>query len=141
MSTPSVSRLRRRVALAATTVALLAPACTSDTARFCEELRDVHDLSALSEAISARDVRGINTSLEQLRAVQDVAPEEIHDDFRTLIDVLADTVRIVTETTDPAGNTTPVDPSTLTDQLAKISEPAHNVADYADRYCGIELLS
>lgn len=101
----------------------------------------MHDLSELSEAISARDVRGINASLEQLRVVQDVAPAEIHDEFRALIDVLADTVRTVTDTTDSSGKTTPVDPSTLTDQLTNISEPAHKVAEYADQYCGIELLS
>lgn len=117
------------------------PACTSDTARFCERLRENYGLESLSDAIIARDVRGIDQSLEELRKVQDVAPAEIFEDFRHLIDVLTDLVRTVTETKDSKGETTPVDPTTLTAQLGEIAAPAQKVADYADRYCGIELSS
>lgn len=126
-------------AIAVVGAALSSTACTSDTDRFCEALRDQWDLSSLSEAIQTRDLRSITAGLESLREVQDVAPDDVHDDFRTLIDALSGAVRIVTNAPDSTGETSPVDPTALTRQLEEIDEPAHNVAEFADRNCGLSL--
>lgn len=114
-------------------------ACTSAEDQFCGQLRDDYELEQLVTAIRQRDQRRITEGLERLRQLQDVAPAEIHDDFRAVVDAVSSAVRAVTDATGANGESVPVDLTVLGDELAAIEEPAHNVADYADRECGLKL--
>lgn len=120
-------------------VGLTASACTSDTDRFCNDLRHIESLSSLITAIERRDERSITNGLDQLRKLQDIAPSEIFDDFRALVDALSATVQITLNTPDEMGTTGQVDATELTAQLEKIDAPAHNVAEFAEENCGISL--
>lgn len=130
----------RRAAVAVATVfAVATVGCTSAEDRFCGQLRDDYQLEELVTAIRQRDQRRTTEGLERLRQLQDVAPAEIHDDFRAVVDAVSSAVRAVTNATGADGESVPVDLTVLGDELAAIDEPAHNVATYADRECGLEL--
>lgn len=129
---------RVRAALAAMTVGLGPIACTSADATFCAELEDRLDLGALVEAIELQDERGIRDALEDLRVLEDTAPEEVFDEVRVLVDVVSNLVRITTGV-DDGGGAAPLDADELNAALAEVAEPAQVLADYADRTCGITL--
>jgi hypothetical protein len=120
-------------------VAWSTTACTSDVDRFCGQLRDRYHLERLVTAIQHRDQRRITEGLEDLRALEDVAPAEIHDDFRAVVDAVSGAVRAVTKAPGADGEQVPVDLTALGTRLAAIDRPAQHVADYADRKCGLRL--
>lgn len=132
---------RRRAATLASLLALapVVGACTSQTDEFCGRLRDDYRLTDLVTAIRQRDQRGVTDGLERLRKLQDIAPDEIHDDLRDVVDAVSNAVRAVTDAPGADGEDTPVDLTLLSQQLAKIEQPAQHVADFADRSCGLQL--
>lgn len=125
--------------MAATLIAATPVACTSAEDRFCGQLRDDYQLEELVTAIEQRDRRRITEGLERLRQLQDVAPADIHDSFRAVVDAVSSSVRAVTNATGADGEARPVDLTQLGLDLAKIEGPAQEVADYADRECGLRL--
>lgn len=132
-------RARSLVALGVALAAGVLPACTSPADQFCGGLRDNYLLTDLRRAIGQNDQRRITEGLEELRQLQDVAPTEIHDDFRTLTDAVSDAVRAVTKAPGADGEEVPVDLLLLSQQLAEVQEPAQHVAEFADRKCGLQL--
>lgn len=134
----------RRVAAIARLLAILLvivvlPACTSPADQFCGRLRDDYRLTSLITAIKHRDQRRITDGLERLRELQDIAPAEIHDDFRAVVDAVSGAVRAVTKAPGANGEEVPVDLTLLGQQLAEIQKPAQHVAEFADRSCGLNL--
>jgi len=117
----------------------VAAGCTSPEDEFCGRLRDEYRLDDLVTAIEQRDERRTTDGLRRLRELQDVAPDEIHDDFRAVVDAVSDAVRAVTKARGADGEEVPVDLTLLGQQLAEIREPAQHVADFADRSCGLKL--
>lgn len=113
--------------------------CTSPEDQFCGRLRDDYRLDDLVTAIERRDQRRITEGLEGLRELQDIAPAEIHDDFRAVVDAVSGAVRAVTKARGADGEEVPVDLTLLGQQLAEIEQPAQHVADFADRSCGLKL--
>lgn len=113
--------------------------CTNAEDRFCGMLRDEYELDDLVTAITQQDQRRVNESLEQLRALQDEAPLEIHDDLRSIIDAVTSAVRVVTKTPTADGKTVPIDLTELNQSLGSIKTPAQHVSDYAEENCGLDL--
>ena len=138
---PGRRRVRGRRALICGLAAGLATlgACTSPEDQFCGRLREDYHLDTLVSAIQRRDERRITAGLEQLRELQDIAPESIHDDVRAVVDAVSGAVRAVTKAPGADGEQVPVDLTLLSQQLAEIREPAQHVADFADRSCGLKL--
>lgn len=134
------SAARRVVAIGVVTlVGVTSTGCTSAEDRFCGQLRDDYQLEDLVTAIERRDRRRITEGLERLRELQDVAPAEIHDSFRAVVDAISSAVRAVTNATGADGEALPVDLTQLGIDLAEVEGPAQEVAEYADRECGLRL--
>lgn len=134
----SVRRPTAVVALLAAAIAVLG-ACTSPEDQFCGRLRDEYRLEPLVTAIEQRDQRRITEGLATLRELQDIAPADVHDDFRTIVDAISGAVRAVTKAPGADGEEVPVDLTLLAQQLASIDGPAQHVAEFADRSCGLTL--
>lgn len=136
------ARFRRQVgavAMAVLSGSVGLTACTSSEDQFCGRLRDDYQLEELVTAIEKHDQRRITERLEALRELQDIAPDEIHDDVRMVVDAVSGAVRAVTRAPGANGEEVPVDLTLLRQQLAEIQEPAQHVADFADRSCGLKL--
>lgn len=127
------------ILLAGSAAILVVPGCTSPEDEFCGRLRDEYRLDRLVTAIERRDQKRITEGLETLRELQDIAPAEIHDDFRAVVDAVSGAVRAVTKARGADGEEVPVDLTLLGQQLASIEEPAQHVAIFADRSCGLDL--
>lgn len=136
--------MRRLSALRASATAVVlgvsvVAACTSPEDQFCGRLREDYQLDDLVTAIERRDQRRITEQLAALRELQDIAPAEIHDDVRAIVDAVSGAVRAVTKAVGADGEEVPVDLLELRQQLEQIQQPAQHVADYADRSCGLKL--
>lgn len=125
-------------AIAAMSALMFAAGCTSTEATFCAELEDRVDLGELVNAIELEDTKRISDGLDDLRVLEDTAPEEVFDEVRALIDVVSNLVRVTTGVDEGSGSA-PLDAAELNAALAEVAEPAQVLAEYADRTCGITL--
>lgn len=113
--------------------------CTSTNEAFCGRLEELYTLDDLARAVEQEDKAGIETGLENLRTLEDVAPDGIHDDIRVINDTMIDVVRTLTGAAGPDGETAPVDRTALQDALRDVAEPAQRVTEFADRECSLTL--
>ncbi len=139
---PATSRWQRvRAVPVLCTFGLLIPsaACSDPTVDFCGNLRSNYQLTELVEAIRIRDQKAIEAKLKDLRKLQDLAPAEIFDDLRLLIDTLSTAIKALLKFDELEGHSAPVDLAALNDKLTEIKDPAQNIAEYAAKNCGTNL--
>jgi len=129
----------RREVLIVGLLALATAACSSPEDDFCGALEDRFDLAALQRAIDAGDDTATTRALGDLQEVADLAPDDIQQAARAVIDTLIASVRAVTGAIDPNGESTPVDTEALSTALDGISPQSAELADYARTTCGFDL--
>jgi hypothetical protein len=75
----------------------------------------------------------LDQGVERLRALEDAAPSEIHDDMKVLVDV----ARQLAEALDPANKDKP--PPDLTSQFDRVRAASANVTGFSSANCGVDL--
>ncbi|MEZ5320747.1 MAG: hypothetical protein R2698_01450 [Microthrixaceae bacterium] len=118
--------------------------CTSAPDRFCGRLRQDYRLLDLSEAIEHHDRAAMQRAVSRLRDLQDVAPESVFNDMRSVIDALEAAIDAVVRSPDPNADPSvstgpPIDTIRVSKLLAEARRPAQDLATYADRECGLDL--
>ena len=127
------TRFRTRLPVAIATVAVLASACTDQTARFCSAYEHDEPLESLFAAIDDGDAESIDEALADLDELRDKAPAEIAEDVDVVLDTFADTVRVATQAEDPNG--VMVDLEDLNTALAGVTVHGQRIEEFVAENC------
>jgi hypothetical protein len=107
------------------------------TEAFCTSVRSGDNPLDVLSRYDPTNVEGTRQQLDQgverLRALEDAAPSEIHDDMKVLVDV----ARQLADALDPANKDKP--PPDLTSQFDRVRAASANVTGFASANCGVDL--